>query len=152
LYKSLRFPGDADLLEQGVDRGRSSLNNKTTRGERAMAWTSGDFEELLTARAAVAFVFGEEFTQQYLVDAVRDRDIVYAALKSEDERMVWGLVLFIKREGERLHIKRISEDMGPYDDRCPSRILDLLTEPINEMAGNWRARCRDRGQRPKSGA
>lgn len=112
-----------------------------------MAWTSGDLEELLTARTAVAFAFGEEFAQQYLVDAVEDRDVVYAALKSGDERAVWGLVLIIKREGERLHIKRISEDMGPDDDRCPARILDLLTEPINERARDWRARCqaRERG-------
>jgi hypothetical protein len=83
-----------------------------------MAWTSGDFEELLIARAAVAFAYGEEFTQKYLLDAVRDRDVVYTALKSEDEREIWGLVLIVKREGERLHIKRISEDMGPDDDRC----------------------------------
>jgi hypothetical protein len=24
--------------------------------------------------------------------------------------------------------------MGPYDDRCPARILDPLSESINEMA------------------
>jgi hypothetical protein len=115
-----------------------------------MAWTSGDFAELLTARAAVAFAFGEEFAQQYLLDAVRDGNVVYAALRDEDEREVWGLVLIIKRDGERLHIKRISEDMGPFDDSCPARILDLLTEPVNEMARDWRARCRARGRRLKA--
>lgn len=115
-----------------------------------MAW-SGDFEELLTARTAVAFVYGEEFAQKYLLDAVRDRDVVYAALKSEDEREVWGLVLIIKREGERLHIKRISENMGPDDDHCPPRILDLLTEPINDWAREWRARCQVRECRLKTG-
>jgi hypothetical protein len=107
-----------------------------------MAWTSGDFNGRLTAKAAVAFAFGEEFAEQHLLDAVRDQDVVYAALSSEDAHEVWGLVLFIKREGKRLHIKRISEDMGPYDDRCPLRILDLLSEPINERARDWRARCR----------
>lgn len=116
-----------------------------------MAWTSGDFDGRLTARAAVAFVFGEEFAEQHLLDAVKDRDVVYAALRS-DAKEVWGLVLFIKREGKRLHIKRISEDMGPYDDRCPSRILDLLSEPINELARDWRARCRARAYRTESGA
>lgn len=59
---------------------------------------------------------------------------------------VWGIVLIIKREGKRLHVKRISEDMGPYDDRCPLRILDLLSETSNEMAHDWRARCRSRGE------
>lgn len=115
---------------------------------RAMAWTSGDFEGPLTASAAVAFVFGEEFAQQHLLDAVRDRDVVYAAVRSEGAQEVWGLVLIIKREGKRLHVKRISEDMGPYDDRCPSRILDLLSEPpSNELARDWRARCLARGHR-----
>lgn len=116
-----------------------------------MAWTSGDFNGRLTARAAVAFVFGEEFAEQHLLDAVRDQDVVYAALRSEDAQEVWGLVLIIKREGKRLHVKRISEDMGPYDDRCPSRILDLLSEPSNEWARDWRARCRAQGHRIEIG-
>lgn len=55
---------------------------------------------------------------------------------------VWGLVLAIKHERTRLYVKRIGEDMGPYDDRCPLRILDLLSEPLsNEFAREWRARC-----------
>jgi hypothetical protein len=107
-----------------------------------MPWTSGDFEGPLTARAAVAFVFGEEFTRQNLLDASRDREVVYAAIRSESKQEVWGLVLIIDRRGKRLRIKRISEDMGPYDVYCPPRILDLLSEPINELAREWRARCR----------
>jgi hypothetical protein len=111
-----------------------------------MAWTSGDFEGPLTAKAAVAFVFGEDFARQDLLDAIRDRDVVYAAVRSEGGE-VWGLVLIVKREGKRLHVKRISEDMGPDDDRCPSKILDLLSEPpSNEWACDWRARCRARGR------
>ncbi|MBS1862264.1 MAG: hypothetical protein JSS68_11200 [Actinobacteria bacterium] len=106
-----------------------------------MAWTSGDFDGRLTARAAVAFVFGEEYTERHLLDLARDGEIVYAALRSEDLQEAWGLVLVIKREGKRLHVKRISEDMGPYDDRCPKRILDLLSEPSNEWARDWRRRC-----------
>jgi hypothetical protein len=109
-----------------------------------MAWTSGDFDGRLTAKAAVAFVFGREYTEQHLLDAARDKEVVYAALKGEDPQEVWGLVLILEREGKRLHVKRISEDMGPYDDRCPPRILDLLSEPINEWARDWRRRCRAR--------
>jgi len=116
-----------------------------------MAWTSGDFEGPLSARAAVAFVFGEEYAREHLLDAARDQEVVYAAMRSEDAREVWGLVLIIKREGKRLHIKRISEDMGPYEARCPSSILDLLTEPINDLARDWRARCRAQGHRIEIG-
>jgi hypothetical protein len=109
-----------------------------------MAWTSGDFDGRLTAKAAVAFVFGAEYAEQHLLDATRDGEVVYAALRGEDPQEVWGLVLIIKREGKHLHVKRISEDMGPYDDRCPQKILDLLSEPSNEWARDWRRRCRAR--------
>lgn len=112
-----------------------------------MAWTSGDFDGRLTARAAVAFVFGEKIAQRHLLDAVRDRDVVYAAVRCGGTQRVWGIVLILKREGKRLHVKRISENMGPYDDRCPARILDLLSETSNDWARDWRARCRARGER-----
>ena len=105
-----------------------------------MGWTSGDFEGRLTAKAAIAFALGDEFAEQVL-DAVRDRDVIYAAVRADNAEEVWGLVLIIKREGRRLHAKPISEDMGPYDDRCPARILDLLTEPSNDLASDWRDRC-----------
>lgn len=112
-----------------------------------MAWTSGDFDGRLTARAAVAFVFGEKITQRHLLDAVRDRDVVYAAVRCGGTQRVWGIVLILKREAKRLHVKRISENMGPYDDGCPARILDLLSKTSNEWARDWRARCRARGER-----
>ena len=108
-----------------------------------MGWVSGDFEGRLTARAVVRFVFGEE-CDELVLDAVRDRDVVYAAVRTPDHKEVWGLVLVIKRDGHRLHVKSISDDMGPYDDRCPARVLDLLTEPSNDWARNWRSRCRTR--------
>lgn len=113
-----------------------------------MAWTSGDFDGRLTAKAAVVFVFGEEYAERHLLDAVRDGEVVYAALRSDDLQEVWGLVLVIKREGRRLHVKRISEDMGPDDDRCPTRILDLLGEPSNEWARDWHRRCQVRATGP----
>jgi len=111
-----------------------------------MAWTSGDFEGRLTARAVVAFVFGEKITRQQLVDAVRDGDVVYAAVRCKGTQRVWGIVFIVNREGSRLHVKPISEHLGPCDDRCPPRILDLLSEPRTEEARNWRARCRARSR------
>jgi hypothetical protein len=109
-----------------------------------MAWTSGDFEGRLTARAAVAFVFGKNLARQQLVDAVKVEDVVYAAVRCRGTQRVWGIVFIVNREGKRLHVKPISENLGPFDDRCPPRILDLLSEPRTEEARNWRARCRAR--------
>jgi hypothetical protein len=116
-----------------------------------MAWTSGDFAGRLTARAAVAFVFGKDVTQEQLVDAVKIEDVVYAAVRCKGTQRVWGIVFIVHREGERLHVKPISENLGPFDDRCPSRILDLLSEPRTEEARDWRARCRTRGQAEQPG-
>lgn len=104
-----------------------------------MGWTSGDFRGRLTPKAAIAFAMGKEFAARIL-DAALDDDVVYAAVRTSD-RDVRGLVLRVKQQGHRLHVKPISEDMGPADDRCPPRILDLLTETSNELACDWRKRC-----------
>ncbi|MGE5282483.1 MAG: hypothetical protein ACM3N0_09240 [Chloroflexota bacterium] len=116
-----------------------------------MAWTSGDFAGRLTARAVVAFIFGEDITQQQLVDAVKIEDVVYAAVRCKGTQRVWGIVFIVKREKKRLHVKPISEHLGPFDDRCPPRILDLLSDPRTEEARDWRARCRARWQRERRG-
>jgi hypothetical protein len=95
----------------------------------------------LTPKAAIAFAMGEEVAARVL-DSVLDGDVVYAAVQAGDNRGVRALVLVLRQEGRRLHVKPISEDMGPADDRCPPRILDLLTETSNEVACDWRKRCR----------
>lgn len=105
-----------------------------------MGWTSGDFTGRLTAKAAIAFAMGEEVVTRIL-DSALDGDVVYAAVRMDDSCDVRGLVLVLRQEGRRLHVKPISEDMGPADDRCPPRILDLLTETSNETARDWRKRC-----------
>lgn len=116
-----------------------------------MAWTSGDFTGRLTARAVVAFEFGTDITREQLADAVKIGDVVYAAVRCKGTQRVWGIVFIVDREGNRLHVKPISENLGPYDDRCPARILDLLSEPRTEEARRWRARCRAREQRERRG-
>lgn len=134
----------------GLIRDRRSLIEETTEGED-MAWTSGDFEGRLTARAVVAFVFGKNLARQQLVDAVKIGDVVYGAVRCKGTRRVWGIVFIVNREGKRLHVKPISEHLGPFDDRCPPRILDLLSEPRTEEARDWRARCRVRGRQERRG-
>lgn len=39
--------------------------------------------------------------------------------------------------------KDMDETMGPCYYQCPAKILDLLTEPLNESAANWRTQCRE---------
>ena len=39
--------------------------------------------------------------------------------------------------------KDISEDMGPYDSKCPVSIIKALSPTTNENALAWRQRCID---------
>ena len=112
-----------------------------------MGWTGGQLQGPFTARAAIEFDLGTEFATR-VIDAVRYGRVVYAAVWSADRREVFGLVLLTERRDGVLYTKPVSEDMGPAEDRCPARILDVLTEPSNEYARQWRERCRTRLARP----
>ena len=46
------------------------------------------------------------------------------------------------RDGMDFGYKDMSESMGPCEDHCPERILDLLTPADSEYANEWRERCR----------
>jgi hypothetical protein len=131
------------VTPEGVSFRRARLEQETTE-RSGMAWTSGDFEGRLTARAVVAFYFGKKLAEEQLVDAVKDGEVVYAAVRCKGTQRVWGVVFIVHPDGKRLHVKPISERIGPFDDRCPPRILDLLSETSDEMALDWRARCRAR--------
>lgn len=41
-------------------------------------------------------------------------------------------------------VMAVPEDEGPIANFCPERILDLLTPTDNELALDWRERCRER--------
>jgi hypothetical protein len=112
-----------------------------------MGWTGGCLEGPFTARAAIEFDLGVEFVSR-VIDTVRYGTVIYAAVRSRNGQQVFALVLLAERAGGVLYTKPISEDMGPAEDRCPARILDLLTEPSNDYAREWRERCRARIARP----
>lgn len=113
-----------------------------------MGWTGGVLQGPFTCRAAIEFDLGAEFAAR-VIDTVRYGTVIYAALRSRDEKDVFGLVLLAERRDGILYTKPISEDMGPAEDRCPARILDLLTEPSNDWARKWRERCRARLTKPR---
>lgn len=108
-----------------------------------MGWTAGALDGPFSSRAAIAFDLGEEFAARVIATA-RYGTVIYAAVRSADGAEVFGLVLLAERRDGVLFTKPVSEDMGPAEDRCPARILDLLSEPGNEYASAWRERCRAR--------
>ena len=82
-----------------------------------------------------AFVYGEEGS------------VFYAAVATESivGTEVWALVVLTQgRGGARFGWKEMDETMGPAEDGCPARILELLTETHNQHALEWRQRCRER--------
>lgn len=46
------------------------------------------------------------------------------------------------KEGYIFGYKDMEESMGPCEDECPARILDMLSPTDNKNALDWRARCR----------
>jgi hypothetical protein len=113
-----------------------------------MGWTGGQLRKPFTALAAIEFDLGEDFAGRVIDTALIGR-VVYAAVRSRDGEEVFGLVLLTERREGLLYTKAVSEDMGPAEDRCPARILDLLTPPSNEYARQWRERCRARLAKPR---
>lgn len=109
-----------------------------------MGWTAGALDAPFSSRAAIEFELGETFASR-VIDTARYGTVIYAAVRSKDDAdQVFGLVLLAERRDGLLWTKPISEDMGPAEDCCPARILDLLTEPSNDYARRWRERCRAR--------
>lgn len=106
---------------------------------------------LSNAEWLTAEVLGET---QTLVDISSTRGVIYAAVREADGT-TWGLVVLTSwsRDYYNFCHKEVSEDMGPNETQCPTRILDVLTPTDSEYASNWRTRCRDyaatKAARPK---
>ena len=71
----------------------------------------------------------------------------YAACRDKRNGEVFALVYLVNsdnraKDGFNFGYKSMEESMGPCEDNCPERILNLLTETSNEWAIEWRQRCR----------
>jgi len=113
-----------------------------------MGWTGGQLQKPFTALAAIEFDLGADFARR-VIDTARYGTVIYAAVRSRHSQEIWGLVLLAERRDGILYTKPVSEDMGPVQDHCPARILNLLTAPSNDHARRWRERCRARLAQPR---
>jgi hypothetical protein len=97
-------------------------------------------------------------THRPLETAIVARSEAYAAVetvKPDGERYVWAAAFMLKynpkdRDGYTFGYKDMDETVGPVIDRCPAKILDLLTPTDREYAIAWRERCRARIERRKA--
>lgn len=99
----------------------------------------------------------ENDTRKYtcLATAIKFKE-AYAAIeviyKDTGKRQVFAAAFMLNYTREyhyNFGYKDMTEDMGPVIANCPKKILDLLTEPENEWAAQWRERCRAKLNRPK---
>jgi hypothetical protein len=62
--------------------------------------------------------------------------------------MIQGAIVVVRPRPEKganaYLVSAIAEDEGPYASFCPGRILDMLSPTDNELALDWRERCRER--------
>lgn len=75
--------------------------------------------------------------------------VYYGAIRHGDD--VFGLVVLTStnaRDYDNFSYKMMDETDGPYYNRCPKSILDLLTPTDSEFANQWRARCRENLKKP----
>ena len=64
----------------------------------------------------------------------------------EDQRETYGVVMLTKTDMKdyfNFFYKEMSEDIGPYESKCPKGIIDLLSPTESEYAKAWRNRCLD---------
>jgi Domain of unknown function (DUF6927) len=110
-----------------------------------MGWTGMHREPGISDRAffEAEFPLGLKRDGQIL-DCATVSNTFYAAVRDHADGKVWALVVLMQRvRGEfNFCYKELDEAMGPAEDRCPVRILDLLSPTSNEYAVEWRARCR----------
>lgn len=81
--------------------------------------------------------------------------VFYAAVENGEDAAyepgrVWALVVLMhwsRADYFNFTYKDMSETMGPGEDTCPAKILDLLSPTDSEWANQWRERCRTNAAR-----
>lgn len=113
-----------------------------------MGWTGTHREPGVTDREFMEQELPETLTRYgRILDCATVGNVFYAAVqghyKHPDE--TWALIVLIQRSRDYFNItyKELTDTMGPAEDRCPARILDLLSPTENEYALHWRNRCRE---------
>lgn len=58
-------------------------------------------------------------------------------------RYVFAAVILTQRSGSEWCYKAMEEAMGPCEATAPMKLLNLLSETVNEYAISWRQRCQN---------
>lgn len=93
--------------------------------------------------------FREEFpslADGFIKVASPNTSEVYIAYRRPNGEVTALVILtqWVHKDYYNFGYKEMDESAGPAVDSCPASILDILTDPPNEWAKQWRARCRAR--------
>jgi hypothetical protein len=86
--------------------------------------------------------FQEEFPSVTVLDAARVESVCYVKMQTRKGDVFMFVSPFCQRDGEFIY-KDQTEEMGPIDVKCPLRMLEGLTDPVNEYSAKWRQEVRD---------
>ena len=75
-----------------------------------------------------------------VIDHVVVGSVIYVAVRRSDVG-VYGIVVRTWKANDYWTYSIISEDAGPLDAKCPSRILKLLSPTTSPRARAWREEC-----------
>lgn len=103
---------------------------------------AGHFEVVKSAMVGIVYYAAIRALKKYVGKDDNDKSI-YEDIP-EDQRETFGVVFLTstdKKDYFNFAYKDISEDMGPYESKCPVGIIKVLSPTTNANALAWRARC-----------
>ncbi len=125
---------------------------QSTRKVNIMGWTTTDKPSYVPVKEFFRNKFSHDndvTCVKIIEDAIVEFNTYYAAYeytnKHTNQRVVSALIVLIDYHGDDRYnfgYKDMTEDCGPYQAKCPERILNMLTETNNEYALSWREACR----------
>lgn len=112
-----------------------------------MGWTSCDAHYYkANGKVDVKAECDHMFCKNYeVIKSCLKGSVYYGALKDSETNEIFAVIVKTSTscaDGFNFGYKEMDETCGPYECDCPDSILDLLTEPENEWAKEWREKCR----------
>lgn len=112
-------------IYHAVRKSNGSIDRRATLERDFSAWENGDKKTVMLKSGMQGTTF-------------------YAAMETTGPagREVWALVIPTRTDGDCFLYKEMDETEGPCYYTCPVSILNLLTPTENEIANDWREKCR----------
>ena len=112
-----------------------------------MGWSGVHFDEKIRTAKEKKMAMDYEVNDglNEVIKSSMVGNVYYAAVKKLKTGEVYGLVGLVRVKNTdfiNFRYKLISDIEGPVEAKCPRSILALLSPTDNELANNWRNRCK----------